>query len=240
MSRGSTIIKVDTKPAGRWGLSSFELSDVLEEAQQCLTEAKREAAAIIDQARLEAEAVREAARKQGREDGFEQGREIGRKAGRDEAFEKARREFSEQQKSLIAACEQIFSEVSAVRADWQASARQDLIELAIAIARRVVHAVGQRERAVVLANLAEAVRLTGKRSEVTIRVNPKDVASARSFADSLLDRKDPWEHVHVAEDSQVSPGGCRIFWGTGSVDAELETQLRRIESELGVTEKVDE
>lgn len=241
MGRGSTIIKADNQTqAGRWGLSSFELNDVLAEAQQSLADAKREAAVIRDQARHEAEVSRKAARCQGYEAGFEQGRQEGRLAGHDEAFEAARREFAEQQKSLTQACEQIFEEINATRADWQASARQDLIDLAMAIARRVVRAVGQRERDVVCANLEEAVRLMGQRSEITIHVNPQDAASARDFADSLIGRKGRWEHVHVVEDPQVSPGGCRIDWGSGSVDTELETQLQRIESELGVTAKVDE
>lgn len=240
MSRGSTIIKADSNPTGRWGLSSFELNDVLAEAQQSLAEAKREATAIIDKARYEAEVSREAARKQGYEAGFAQGQQVGRQAGHDEAFETARREFAEQQKSLIATSERMFSEINTVRAEWQASARQDLIDLAVAVARRVVRAVGQREREVVQANLEEAVRLMGKRSEVTIRVNPKDAASARSYADSLIDQQDRWEHVQVVEDPQISPGGCCVQWGSGSVDAALETQLQRIESELGVTTKVDE
>ena len=240
MSRGPTIIKAHSGPAGRWGLRSFELSDVLAEAQQTLAEAKREAAAIIDKARQETEASSEVGHRQGYEAGFEEGQRAGPQAGRAEAFETARREFSEQQKSLIAACERMFGEINAARADWLASARQDLIELALAVARRVVYAVGQREREVVRANLEEAIRLAGKHSEVTIRVNPEDAASARSFADSLIDMKDQWEHVHVVEDPQVSPGGCRVQWGSGSVDAALETQLQRIESELGATAKVDE
>jgi len=240
MSRESTIIKAQSKPTGRWGVGSFELSDLLAEAQQSLGDAKRRAASIIDQARRESEASSEEGYRRGYEAGFEQGLQAGRQAGRDEAFEAARCEFSEQQQSLIAACEQMLSEINAARADWLASARQDLIELAIAIARRVVHAVGQREREVVLANLEEAIRLAGKHSEITIHINPQDAAVSCSFADSLIDLKGQREHVHVVEDPQVSPGGCRIQWSSGSVDATLETQLQRIESELGVKAKVDE
>ena len=240
MSRVSTIIKARSEPAGRWGLKSFELNDVLAEAQQRLADAKREAAAIIDKARRETETSSEEGYRKGYEDGLAQGRSAGRQTGRDEAFEAARREFGEQQKSLISACEQMFGEINAARVGWLASARQDLIELAIAMARRVVHAVGQREREVVRANLEEAIRLTGRRSEVTFHVNPQDAASARAFADSLIDRQGRWEHIHVVEDAQLSPGGCRVQCGSGSVDAALETQLQRIESELGVTAKVDE
>lgn len=238
MSRTTTIIKADTEFTGRWGMASFELSDVLEEAQKTLADARQKSAAIIKAAQDQAEAVQESARKRGYDRGFGQGQQAGLQAGHKEAFDKASKEFAEQQKTLIAACEQIYSQINDRRIEWQAAARQDLVELAMVIARRVVHAVGQRERDTVLANLEEAIRLTGQRSEITIHVNPKDAATAHQFADSLVNARSQWQHVNVVEDGQVLPGGCRIQWSNGCVDADLETQLKRIESELS-TAKVD-
>jgi len=240
LSRGSTIIKADSEFTGRWGVASFELDDVLAEAQTTLTDAQRKAAALIEDAQRQADAIHESASKKGYEEGFEQGKKAGQQTGHNEAFAQARKEFAEQQKSLVTACEQIYSQINDRRIEWQASARQDLVELAMTIARRVAHAVGQRERDVVQANLDEAIRLTGQRSEITICVNSKDAATARSFADLLVNSKKQWEHVNVVEDQQVLSGGCRIQWGNGCVDADLETQLKRIESELKVAMKVDE
>lgn len=239
MSRTTTIIKADSEITGRWGLASFELSDVLEEARNTLANAQRDAANMIEEAQRQIDEIHETARKKGYEEGFEQGQKAGRQAGHNEAFEQARNEFAEQQKTLIETCEQIYSQINDRRIGWQASARQDLVELAMAIARRVAHAVGQRERSVVLGNLEEAIRLTGQRSEITICVNPDDAATARQFADSLINHKSQWEHVNVVEEAQLLPGGCRIQWGNGSVDADLETQLKRIESELSAATKVD-
>lgn len=228
-------------------LRTFQLNDVMREAREMiararetLDDARREAELILVQSRAQAQAesiaVREsafdAAQEAGTRMGHEEGYRQGLEQGRAEALDAATREFAERQAQLVSAFREIMDAVNGDRADWAAAARQDLIELAMAIARRVVRHVGEREREVVLANLEEAVRLTGARSEVTILVHPADAETARMFAQSLLDLKEHWEHIQVVEEPEVSAGGCRIQWGSGSVDASLETQLERIEAEL--------
>ncbi|MBP7933856.1 MAG: hypothetical protein KA354_04325 [Phycisphaerae bacterium] len=232
MSRQPTIIKARSAGPESLGARAFVVNDVLREARGVLTAAQRNAAELCEQARAQVTEIREQARREGHEAGFIAGREDGLKAGRDEAFALARQEFGEQQRLLTAACEDLMTQIEDGRALWLASARQDLVELAMAIARRVVHHVGQRERDVVLANLEEAVRLAGRRSEVTLVVHPADAAAARSFADGLLGRRDQWKHVEIVEDTQMSPGGCRVHWDSGAVDAALETQLDRIADQL--------
>jgi flagellar assembly protein FliH len=238
MARVPTVIKVQEQDqareqVGRLGLRSFQLDDVLHEARQKVTSAQQEAAGFVEQARKEAGTIRQAARSQGFEAGFAEGQKTGRETGHQEAFEAARSQFAEQQASLIAACRQLIDQINDQRADWWAAARQDLIDLAIAIARRVACCVGQRERDVVAKNLEEAIQLVGRRSQITIQVNPADAEAARAFAGELMDRREHWKNVPVVESPQVSPGGCRLEWATGSVDATLQTQLDRIADELG-------
>lgn len=234
MSRQPTIIKARSAGSESLGARAFVVNDVLREAKGILVAAQKNGADTVERARAEAGQIREQARKEGREAGFAAGREAGLKSGRDEAFAAAREEFTEQQRLLIAACEDLIGQIEAGRSLWLASARQDLVELAMAIARRVVHHVGEREREVVLGNLEEAIRLAGRRSEVKILVHPADADAARSFAGGLLGRKDQWKHVEIVEDPRMSPGGCRVHWDSGAVDAALETQLDRIADQLAV------
>ena len=121
-------------------------------------------------------------------------------------------------------------------AAWEAAARQDLVDLAMAIARRVVRHVSESDRQVVVGNLDEAIRLAGERSDVTIKVNPADAEAARVFAESLADRQASCKLVKVVESPDISPGGCWIQWGSGAVDARIETQLDRIAAGLGSRE----
>ncbi len=225
MIRRSAVIKAEAMTqTARVGIKPFRLDDVMREARETIAAAKLRAAELIKDAESRAATIRESGHRTGFDEGLTKGRA--------EAFEAAGKQFSEQQQNLIASYQQTIATIEADRAAWNSAARQDLIELAMAIARRVAHHVGQRERETVLANLEESVRLTGQRSEVTILVNPADAEAARSFAQSLIELQEQWQHVRVVEEPEVSPGGCRVQWGSGAVDATLDTQLDRIEAAL--------
>jgi flagellar assembly protein FliH len=229
-------------------LRTFRLNDVMDEARIYVAQAHveseqmiREAEVRLRKAEAQARQMEEDARRRGDERGYgeayQRGLTEGREAGRQEAFEAASREFTQQQASLIESCKAAMSAIDRDRDMWLTAARQDLIELAVAIARRVACHVGREHREVVLANLEEAVRLVGARTDVTIAVNPLDAEAARAFAKSLIDMREQWQKIRVVDEPEISPGGCRVQWGSGSIDATLETQLDRIEAELNAGSK---
>lgn len=253
--RKLAVIKADTAAQSlSLGLRAFHFDDLAREAQETVATARRQAEDLVAAATAEADSlrraaqveaqalrelvrrdvdgIRESARQEGLRTGHAEGLRIGMEKGRAQALAAAQREFAQSQAHLASALRTGIETINRGQAEWQAVARRDLAELALAIARRVARHVGQREREVVLANLEEAIRLVGARSDVTIAVNPLDAEAARVFAQSLLDLQEHWEHVKVVEESEISPGGCRVQWGSGSVDATLETQLDRIELEL--------
>ncbi len=213
-------------------LSGFHFNDVMEEARRLVTEARAKADAMIAEARGRADGILAEARARGLAEGRTAGRAEGLQQGRAEAFEAARREFAERQARLVEAFTAAVSRIDADRAAWLARGQHDLIDLAVAIAARVAVHVGARHREVVLANLEEAVRLAGQRTDVTVAVNPVDAETARMFIDSLRDLQEHWRNVRVVAEPEVSPGGCHVNWGSGAVDATLETQLERIRAEL--------
>ncbi|GMU23638.1 MAG: hypothetical protein AMXMBFR13_37160 [Phycisphaerae bacterium] len=231
--RKTTVIKADAPTAAQTlRLQAFHIDDVMCDAHERVAAAQRQAQTLLQQARTQAQEIRRAAREEGLREGREEGYRQGEQAGRTEALAAVRCEFAERQASVVSAFRQVVGEIDGHRADWLAAAHQDLVDLAMAIARRVAHHVGQRDREVVLANLEEAVRLTGARSEVTIAVHPLDAEATRLFGQSLIDLREEWQNVRVVEEPEVSPGGARVHFGSGSVDASLDTQLDRIEAEL--------
>ena len=244
MPKPTGVIKAhSTQSLPSTALRTFRLNDVMDEARAFVAQAHVEAANIVRDAedrlrqaevksrQIEQEAAARGDRR-GHQEGYERGLAEGREGGRKEAFEAACREFAEPQASLVESCKAVISAIDADRDTWLTTARQDLIELAVAIARRVARQVGREHREVVLANLEEAVRLVGARTDVTIAVNPLDAEAARVFAKSLIDMREQWQKVRVVDEPEISPGGCRVQWGSGSIDATLETQLDRIEAEL--------
>jgi flagellar assembly protein FliH len=231
----SVIIKAGAaQQAARLTLKPFHFGELADEATALLASARGEADRIIAEARVEAENIRTVARDEGHAEGHAAGYAEGVAQGKSEALAEARETFNEQQKNLVASFERVIRSVDDERATWRASARQDLVDLAVAIARRVAHVVGERDRQVVLGNLDQAIEIVGNRSEVSLLVSPRDEEAARSFARSLTEMHDQWQEVRVKLDPEIAPGGCRVQWGTGAVDARLATQLDRIAAELGV------
>ncbi|NLE61538.1 MAG: hypothetical protein GX616_24565 [Planctomycetes bacterium] len=237
MVRRSTVIKAaEVLPLEGAVLKPFHLSDMMGEVKEALINAQAEAARIVRQAKAQEDAVRQAGYDIGYQAGLMKGMEEGREKGHAEAFAEAKEEFAATNRNLVSACERTIADIEDRRAAWQAAARQDLVDLAMAIARRVVRHVTENERRVVMENLEEAIRLAGERSDVTIKINPADAESARVFAESLADRQASCKLVKVIESPEISPGGCWVQWGSGAVDARIETQLDRIAAELGVRE----
>ena len=54
----------------------------------------------------------------------------------------------------------------------------------------------------------------------------------------MTDLKEQCKHVRIVEQQDIAAGGCRVQWGSGAVDATLDTQLTRIETALK-TQSID-
>lgn len=235
MARRSTVIKAaEALPFQGAVLKPFHLSDMMGEVKAALIQAQADAARIVRQAKAQEDAIRRAGYEAGYQAGFAKGLEEGREKGHAQAFAEAKAQFAATHKSLLSSCEKIIADIEERRAAWQAAARQDLVDLAMAVARRIVRHVSESDRRVVVENLQEAIRLAGERSDVTIKINPADAQAVRVFAESLADRQASCKLVKIVEAPEISPGGCWVQWGSGAVDARIETQLDRIAAELGV------
>lgn len=213
-------------------LRSFHFNDVMEEAKRLVREAQAKAEEIVQTAVDRQEAIEKAAYEKGFKAGYDKGYAEGLETGKAEAFDAAKKEFNEKQATLIESYRKTIDAINADRAAWIASSRHDLVELAMAVARKVAHHVGDQHREVILANLEEAVRLAGARTDVTIAVNLKDAETARLFVKSLVDMHEQWQNIRIVEESEIAPGGCRVHWGSGAIDATIDTQLDRIAMEL--------
>jgi flagellar biosynthesis/type III secretory pathway protein FliH len=117
-------------------------------------------------------------------------------------------------------------------APHHADARADLVRLALAVAERVTHAEGLRNRKVAEATVAEALRTIGEARKVMLHVNPAEAEAMEAYLPDLLAKLGTIESVELKEDESVTAGGCEVRFGGGVVDGRLETQVKRIADEL--------
>src|SRR5262245_17114959 len=180
---------------------------------------EKEAEAIVSRARdlardLTVSAAAEAVRI--RDDAAREGLERGQAEGR----EQARREESQK---LGESIRRILDEVDRHRNRLATEAERDVVRLAVAIAEKIVKAEIKRGTPVAENNLRAALRRAVRGHGLEIRLHPEDAARLRSAAET---------GATILADPSVSPGGCVVRSGVGSVDLDIRTQLDEIERGL--------
>jgi flagellar assembly protein FliH len=167
---------------------------------------KRPAAPAVDEAAL-AVIEREAFAK-----GFAQGERAGAEAA------------AVQGEAMLRRLMQTLEEVTDLRARMIRDTEHQMVRLALAIARRVIHREVTIDRELVMAIARVAMDRIGDGASVTVRLNAEDYAAITAA------RPLPWPegHVTVQADSRVPRGGCRIDSELGLIDAGVDAQLQEI------------
>ena len=224
----SGIIKATDAIVTAERLAAFHFRDVYADAETILDRARSEADRIVAGAGEQAERLRRQAEQDGLAAGREQGLTEGREKGRAEAFAAAQAAFSKEQTMLVTTLNDALNQVDLQKRSLLAAAYQDLIDLAIAIARRVVKRIGETDRQVVIENAREIIERVGRRSDMVLEVHPDDLDAMRTFAESLIAADEQRSHVRIVSDASIDPGGCRYRSGDSVVDAGLDAQVNQI------------
>lgn len=152
---------------------------------------------------------------------FEQGRQSGQQQLRSEsdaALAKNREQISH-----------ALQQFSFERQDYYRRVEGEIVELALAIARKILHREAQLDPHV----LAGIVRVTLEKldtgTKVNLHVHPQEAADWRHYFASQTEDV-PAPEVH--EDPAIAPGECRIETSLGSTEIGLQAQLKEIETGL--------
>lgn len=172
--------------------------------------------AMFEQARREGHA-------EGRAEGLAAGLAEGRAEGEKRAYEAMRIE-AEKLASVVANMDAALDEL-----DGQIA--EELVILAIELARQMVHHTLADHPTVVAETVREALQQL-PHNEVRVHLHPDDAALV---ADAL---HDTLEHGHhrIVEDDSITRGGCRLEAAGSDMDATMETRWRRVLESLGRTD----
>jgi flagellar biosynthesis/type III secretory pathway protein FliH len=106
-----------------------------------------------------------------------------------------------------------------------ARAEPDLVELALAVAGRVLSRIVERDGGAVVELAARALEAARQRSEVSIRAHPEDLAALRAAEPQLLGVLVRARRLDLVGDATVERGGAVVETEAGSYDARLAQQL---------------
>jgi Flagellar assembly protein FliH len=117
-------------------------------------------------------------------------------------------------------------------------AEPQLVELAFAVARRVLERAVARDRDAVAELAALALESVRERRSVVLRVHPEDALALREAEPGLRDRLGRERCIGLVEDPSVGRGGVVVETEAGAIDARLSVQLEALRRALAETPAV--
>ncbi|MEM7049982.1 MAG: FliH/SctL family protein [Acidobacteriota bacterium] len=150
------------------------------------------------------------------------------------AEEEARLRSEAAVEGVTAAClarwQERYGRLSEARREVLERARPQVVEMALAIAAKLLRQSLEIDPSLVEAAFVETLELLPHRSfgRLVMTVHPDDAEVARGLRQRLLERHPRWEVLSVAVDDGLSRGGCVLETEFGQIDASLETQATAI------------
>jgi flagellar assembly protein FliH len=197
------------------------------QAQKARQEAEDEARRILEQARQEAAQIEaqaeerlKSAEREAKRQGFEKGREEGYAEGRAEV------------QRLTDRLHVILEKAMDKRAEILAESENEVVELVLLIARKVIKTISENQKNVVISNVVQALRKLKTRGDVIIRVNLADLKLTSEHVKDFMAMAENAKTITVVEDTTVDRGGCVIETDFGQIDARISSQLHEIEERI--------
>jgi flagellar assembly protein FliH len=177
---------------------------------------------------LEAELARAQARlreleRQARER-EQQAYQSGLAAGRAQGAEEAAAQF----KPVLERMGRAVDEILEQRRRFRREAEEDVVRLAVAIARRVLHRELSLDPEALLGVVKAALHKLEAREASRLRVHPADAAMVREY----FEQADRGERIEIQADAKLERGAVLFDTVRGSLDASVETQLAEIQRGL--------
>ena len=168
-------------------------------------------ARLLAQARAEAEAVREHARAAGYAEGSQAGYADGaaRVAGCAQALEAA------------------LAQLAQLREETAQAIERDAVELALALAEKILAGALQARPELVVDVVQGALRRVAGHRTITVLLNPADLENVRAALGQLQTQAGAVELCDLQGDQRVAVGGALVRTAEGEVDVRVQTQLER-------------
>ena len=147
---------------------------------------------------------------------FAKGYEQGERSGAEAAAQRA--------EAILRRLTQTLDELTTLRAKMIHQTERQMVQLALAVARRVVHREVSLDPDLLIAVARVALDRLGDSAQVTIRLHPEEYEATGAARVAQLTSA----NVTVVPDARIPRGGCRVESNVGSLDAGVDAQLQEI------------
>ncbi|MHB0955775.1 MAG: FliH/SctL family protein [Pirellulaceae bacterium] len=200
--------------------TEFNLEDMSAQASLYLESVRQKAAQIVAQAQQQAKQT------------LVQAAERGRQSAHEAAQKAALDAMTTKWQTLAPVLQQAIDDAAQLRSNWLRQWEQQVIQLAIAMAERLVRGELGRRPEISHVWIREALELASSGQSMTLRLHPTDHEMLGLLKQELIRDFSNLSATDIVPDASVAPGGCRVETEFGHIDQQLATQLKRIEEEL--------
>jgi flagellar assembly protein FliH len=155
--------------------------------------------------------------KEAYEEGFAQGEKAGMELG-EKRFDSVVKSFNEVLESVRRLKEEVYQ-----------NSEQEMLELILAIARRVIQKEISTDRKITLSIIQSALKYVTDQEEIRVRLNPSDLEFASQYKREMMDGM---KKVVFENDEDVSRGHTVIESNHGIIDCGIEKHLQEVEEAL--------
>ena len=188
--------------------------------------------ALARQAALTADEREELAYKKG----FDEGRAQGLSEGETAGFEQG----AQKMEPLISSIKEALIQLNGIRKEIYLQIEKEVVELALAIAQKVICREVATDKETVVCVAKEALAKVDDPGKITIKMNPADLQFINETKYQLANLIGDVNNVSFEGEESIQSGGCIIETELGEIDARIEKQLEAVkESFLSNMEKVD-
>lgn len=199
---------------------AFSFADMRGQADNYLETVRSEAAKIVQQAHRDAEKIRREAEV------------AGRKAAEAAAERVLDEKVSKRMTTIIPALEQLVKQINDAKGELQSHWERSALQVSTAIAARIIRRELKHDPQIAVVSIAEALRLAAGTAEIKLRLNPTDYENLGPQIERLAATLCQLSPNQIVADDTITAGGCRVETRFGTVDQQIEAQLRRIEEDL--------
>jgi len=196
--------------------TNFDAQNV-DRARQGVIEVVRDA---LNKAKIQAVEIREKAEKEAREKGHAEG------------FQKGELDAREEFKPVLETTENIIQELSEFRKKMYPKMEREMIEMVVALVKKVIHFELSTKEDSVQEMIRLAVQAVLDKESMTIKINPADKEHAENFRPELQHLFGEIKNISFESNTGIERGGCIIETNFGTVDARMDKLGEQIDKIL--------
>jgi flagellar assembly protein FliH len=155
--------------------------------------------------------------------------ELAREQGRQEGEARGRAAYEEQLEQARGNLRSAILEFTRERADYFRKVEVEVVQLALSIARKILHRESQVDPLLLAALVRVALDQIDNKTKVVVRVHPSNAADCRAYFARAMEAH---EAPEVEEDPSQEADRCVLQTALGTTEIGIEVQLKEIERGL--------